>query len=269
MMSTQSNKTREKKDFHDIGSRKQLFIDHSIIEKMENLHLAVGKSEKYAGNPVLTPTQPWEYSNGWATVLYDPEEYLFKMWYQVRWHKTLERFYICYAISSDGIHWEKPKLGLFKYKGLKYNNIVLTQDIKTIMDAPSVIKDKTNSDSTRCYKMLIRENDRGVKGARAVFSMDGIHWKRYPVFPLIDTGDAISCYFDEKLKKYIAFTKDRVEGKRARFISVSRDFVNWSTPRILLKADDQDPSDVELYHNNGFIYEGYHIGLLDVFHTNS
>ena len=30
---------------------------------------------------------------------------------------------LCYATSKDGMHWEKPVLGLVDYKGSKQNNI--------------------------------------------------------------------------------------------------------------------------------------------------
>ena len=31
---------------------------------------------------------------------------------------------LCYATSSDGVHWEKPDLGLVEFNGSKHNNIV-------------------------------------------------------------------------------------------------------------------------------------------------
>jgi hypothetical protein len=29
---------------------------------------------------------------------------------------------MCYAVSEDGLHWEKPNLGLVEYNGSKENN---------------------------------------------------------------------------------------------------------------------------------------------------
>jgi hypothetical protein len=37
---------------------------------------------------------------------------------------------LCYAISQDGLNWEKPILGLVEYHGSRDNNILL-EDRKT------------------------------------------------------------------------------------------------------------------------------------------
>ena len=36
-----------------------------------------------------------------------------------------DREWTCYAESTDGIHWEKPDLGLYEVMGTKKNNVVL------------------------------------------------------------------------------------------------------------------------------------------------
>ena len=38
--------------------------------------------------------------------------------------QSTHREVTCYAESRDGIHWEKPKLGLFEFNGSNENNIV-------------------------------------------------------------------------------------------------------------------------------------------------
>ena len=47
-----------------------------------------------------------------GSVIYDKEENIFKMWYLGDAGDSREyfekRYFICYAISSDGIRWEKP-----------------------------------------------------------------------------------------------------------------------------------------------------------------
>ena len=37
---------------------------------------------------------------------------------------NLHRNVSCYAVSNDGIHWVRPKLGLFEFNGSTDNNIV-------------------------------------------------------------------------------------------------------------------------------------------------
>ena len=54
---------------------------------------------------------------------------------------------VCYATSRDGIHWERPNLGLVEYQDSSDNNIVL-------LDASfgNVIKDTRDPDPDRLYK---------------------------------------------------------------------------------------------------------------------
>ncbi|MBT7861391.1 MAG: hypothetical protein HN712_13800 [Gemmatimonadetes bacterium] len=67
------------------------------------------------------------------------QKQLFKMWYTTYWYKVRregddivvdERFdeyaaqRLCLATSNDGVHWEKPELGLVEFEGSKRNNIL-------------------------------------------------------------------------------------------------------------------------------------------------
>ena len=97
----------------DVG--RQLFVDDFLIEKT-TLHRTFHKAKLHPANPILRPDKPWEsevmrdydppsampFSGG---VWYDSQEKLFKMWYEAGFAYAL-----CYAVSSDGIHWEKPEL---------------------------------------------------------------------------------------------------------------------------------------------------------------
>ena len=65
---------------------------------------------------------------GALNALYDTERGRFRMWYQ-----SLGAFpalppadpgYQCYVESADGLHWERPNLGLFDYDGSTANNII-------------------------------------------------------------------------------------------------------------------------------------------------
>ena len=63
--------------------------------------------QKYAGNPVLTPSSAGEWDNaGFAgqSVLYDSNEGIYKMWYGA---SDGSHFRIGYATSEDGISWIK------------------------------------------------------------------------------------------------------------------------------------------------------------------
>ncbi|MDP7637979.1 MAG: hypothetical protein QF577_10585, partial [Phycisphaerae bacterium] len=62
---------------------KQLFIDDYIIEKIEGAEKILNQPIKHPGNPILVKDKPWEVShpNGYASVIYDKEEKIYKLWY--------------------------------------------------------------------------------------------------------------------------------------------------------------------------------------------
>src|SRR5262245_26626832 len=110
---------------YEAGSEKQLFFDDRLIESARGLRLVLNPPRK-TGEHCLVSDRPWEdfYAGGWNTVLEDGG--IFKMWYEA---STLlggrHSQSVCYATSTDGIHWEKPDLGLIEFRGSKRNNIVL------------------------------------------------------------------------------------------------------------------------------------------------
>ncbi|MBM3935372.1 MAG: hypothetical protein FJ319_13955, partial [SAR202 cluster bacterium] len=75
--------------------------------------------------PVLEGDKPWE--RGFAQIIgncvnYDSEDRIYKMWYDT--YKVTGGL-IAYATSQDGLHWEKPDLGIVEVAGSRDNNIVL------------------------------------------------------------------------------------------------------------------------------------------------
>ena len=104
-------------------SRKHLFIDDDIIQDMNGLRRGLNQPRKHPGNPILKPDEPWEWFHG-TSVFYDEEEGIYKMWYGVQKGNNMQSGSLAYATSTDGIHWEKPKLGLFEWGGTMENNVV-------------------------------------------------------------------------------------------------------------------------------------------------
>ena len=254
-----------------IGSKKQLLIDDQLIETREGLVLAVNSPQKHPANPVLVGDQPWEYNRPafYGTVMVDEEDHLYKLWYQTynRWAKEpLRRNLACYAISQDGIHWEKPAVGLFPFQNSYRNNIVATG--QTYYDGFSVIKDWQERDPARKYKSVYRDIVAGFAGICVGVSPDGIHWTPYPNNPVIpvnsDTHHPL--IWDEARQRYVIYLRPAYVDRRVAR-SESRDFFNWSIPEVVLEPDAQDPPDNQFYNLAAFLYEGYYFGLLSVFKT--
>ena len=90
---------------------------------------------------------------------------------------------IAYAESSDGIHWDKPNLGLVEFCGNKDNNLVTIEPadhpFAMANDFVSVIRDDADPDPARRYKMVYIAYLPKLKHSTAVtaVSADGLSWK--------------------------------------------------------------------------------------------
>jgi hypothetical protein len=228
--------------------------------------------KKHSGNPVMVSDRFWEGPGVYyPCVLYSETEKLFKMWYYtdvpnlepqasnrplIDNNEILGRSFLCYARSTDGLHWEKPNLGQFAIKGSKDNNIILS-DSGFFMGTVTVIDDPDEKNPARRYKLFMYDNDgKGRDGGRTAVSPDGIHWEFVGEFPMLPTQDTPSMWYDRRRKRYVAFLKDRVENRRARMISTSRDFVNWSAPAVCFGPDNGDTPTMHYYAQNAFHHCG-------------
>ncbi len=317
--------TRKHYDVRYIGTQKQLFIDDYIIESMNNVQKVLNQPEKYPGNPIVKMDQPWEVGTyKWpigrnmteeemrmadkqgplyyvtGSIEYDKEEDIYKMWCQIGSYLLSEQS-LCYLTSKDGIHWDKPTLGLVKYRGYETNILleitptsrrfgprgIYTQQYKdkgsgrwTGIDGPCVFKDPVATNPDRRYKMLyhIMENGNYAILCEA-FSPDGIHWTPWEGNPIGRSDAQDTVYWDYKNQKYMAcprcFSKpnnlylyeDPPIGIRVVGQIESTDFEHWSDKVPIVKADEQDgPFDRQFYHMQVMQYEGVYIGFLGVFH---
>ena len=107
-----------------------LFIDDEFIESMDGLSKGVAPAQKTSSTPLIQMDQPWDkdWKMGYTNIIYDEEEGKFKAWYNVGKNQyppfDQEEDGLAYAISEDGINWEKPILNLVEEEGSKRNNLV-------------------------------------------------------------------------------------------------------------------------------------------------
>ena len=148
-----------------------------------------------------------------------------------------QNMHLAYAESSDGLHWERPSLGLFEYAGSKDNSIVLRNDLEGSirgLHGMTVFIDPTSEEER--YKLVFvgnitdeewdafaakypgeinstarRQPMRGYRVVSALFgavSPDGIHWKNLPEPLCIDHCDTQNtCYYDLDRQLYIAYVR--------------------------------------------------------------
>jgi hypothetical protein len=151
-----------------------LFLDHGTFEATPGVVQRIVPAAKHPANPVLPLGDLHEWDSlraapwGARSVIYDDEEGIFKAWYlgtdlePRRWRAT------GYATSDDGLHWEKPRLGLHDYRGSTANNICYPE-------CGAVIKDTGATDPARRYVMLAKPMG-SSRGLHLAYSADGIHW---------------------------------------------------------------------------------------------
>ena len=104
--------------------------------------------------------------------------------------KKTHRCVVCYAISDDGIHFNKPNLNQFAFNDIEHTNIVLVGNGGySLRYANSVIYDPKEAESQKRYKMayfdFAKNNGVETPGLCVAVSPDGITWTKHPQAPLL------------------------------------------------------------------------------------
>jgi len=224
----------EKANVIDIGSRRELFVDQHLIERLDGVRLVLHRPQ--AQEVTLSLDKPWEkLGPGYVAVLQDGDRY--RMYYRALPDgegKDEQRQVTCVVESQDGIHWTRPKLGLYESGGSKDNNIcwrgAISHNVTPFVD--------TNPDcpADQKYKAV-----GGVKwttgGLWALASPDGLHWRKLFDKPLPLTGNFDSqnvVFWDSKIGQYRGFWRDhrhndpKIPDGRDVKMSTSKNFVDWS-----------------------------------------
>jgi hypothetical protein len=238
-----------------VDSRKQLFLDDHLIASMSRVKRAIEPAKKFHGNPVLWPSEPWEppMATIYGSVIRDGNQ--FKVWYK-------SGMGVGYAVSEDGVTWQRPRLDLTLVDG-QPSNILFTKKSKTegpealpfLYELFGVHRDDRDPDPTRRYKMGFLDIDWKYKGSAGdpwhknqrrglgvAASPDGIHWK------LIDSwaseaivDGATHWMFDPAGQKYILYGRTRkVLPEVAEAWSTNAWFKNWFSGRAVARIESAD-----------------------------
>ncbi|MDE2776127.1 MAG: hypothetical protein OXI77_09330 [Chloroflexota bacterium] len=269
-------------------SASHLLLDPRIIASTANAKLELGKARKHPANPLFVeeyfadPPKRWEarLDNVYPNVIYDREDGIFKCWYksfiydglsnrtplaqrpQQPYGETKREEGLLYAVSADGIRWEKPALGIIDFEGSSANNLVMRRATHGL-HAGGVLKDGRDPDPARRYKFIHRNASAG--GMATCFSADGLHWSQPLLWSEYDAvGDCHNnAIWSPELERYICITRGWSAGIRTVLRSESPDFVHWSMPvEILRGADFHD----QIYSMPVCRYGDIFIGLPSVFH---
>ena len=215
----------------EIGSRRELFVDHFLIARENGTHLRL--HEPQLAPPMSEPADSLEY----GTVIKDGE--LFRLYTRDGRGAKLDGDAMevtRYCESRDGVHWTKPILSLYEIGGSKQNNVILHEppfchNFSPFLDTrPGVPPEER-------FKALAGT----VKSSLVAFaSGDGIHWRKWRTEPVIRytkeyAFDSQNVSFWSELEGcYVCYFRHFLDKKlRSVCRTTSPDFLNWSEPKPL------------------------------------
>ena len=137
---------------------------------------------------------------------------------------------LCYATSTDGVHWDKPDLGLVEFNGSKHNNIVEFPEPEP-RPAAAILYDPEDPDPDRRFKMAYEATRDGTARFCVAFSADGLHWRlseRNPVGPFLEMAGITKFRGVYYVSGQAALTAHRPFRARRLATFASTDFEHWS-----------------------------------------
>ena len=230
-------------------ARRHLMLETSAVVEIHDLRFAYHSPVK-DGRPVLERQGEHEAGVHGARVLI--EDGVFKCWHHM--HSTSvagewasECPFVAYAESTDGIHWERPELGIKEFRGSRKNNYT---------DLPakicSILPDVSGEHKYLAVGTMTVEPGPGEvrpeptlnHGYFTAHSDDGLHWE-VCTEPIVLTGcDACYATYDEIEQRYVFIPKlnTRYAGVQARTMcwTDAKEFGKWRPISAILSPTEGD-----------------------------
>jgi hypothetical protein len=203
-------------DLIDPRTHRQLFIDDGAILSQQGTTRTLHPPQKCGpliNGGVQSRSAP----------IWNPEKTLWEWWYMGR--------HTYYATSIDGVHWEKPSLGLYEWEGRRDNNIACDPALGTLYH---IVRDERDPDPGRRYKALF-----GSSGRALGVSPDGFSWNLLDGAAIPSQDESQFCW-DPYTEQFLALVKQPTEWGRSVWLSTSTDFERFSEPQLILHADETD-----------------------------
>jgi len=237
-----------------LGSRRELFVDDFLIEKLEGVSLQLQHPQ--SAGVALKFDQPWEGQvSGYVTVIHDSD--LYRMYYRGRPltgygdNDPLAQEVTCYAESQDGITFTRPKLGLVSFGGNKDNNAILADIGHVTHNFAPFLDTRPGVPKSERFKAVGGSSESGLI---AYVSEDGIHFRKLQDKPII-TGGAFdsqnNILWSDHEQSYVCFFRTFKNGVRWITRTTSTDFLTW-TPAVDMTFGDA-PNE-HLYTNQTAAY---------------
>ena len=267
----------------NLNSELELFVDDYLIDSMTGTSLKMHKPElhhttfeKKDKEDVRPPSDIIELKRAYQTIIKNGDKYC--RYYRLYMGSDGHPYYdgnpfevTCYEESDDGIHWNKPNLGLFEVNGNKNNNVIWANDAPRSHNFSPFIDKRPGVPENERFKALAgtHKQDRSrpehaipfpddQSGLFAFSSPDGIHWSpmneaRVLSHEQFSFDSQNVSFWSVKEQQYVCyfrtwkdnpeFTKEEIENApykdfvkyhlRTISRSTSQDFINWSAPIAL------------------------------------
>ena len=219
-------------DDYSVPFSKGLLLE-LVPGKKSAVNTGHGTDPLHPSKPVVPPGKPGDPDHPrvyyYGTVLKIDGEY--RMWYS-GWDKDRKR-QVLYAVSRDGVRWDKPDLGLVEYNGNRRNNLVLSNGEGPMQGVfVLVLHEPDDPDPGRRFKMVREEHPRAIMAA---YSPDGLSWTDSPNNPIIkgsgmETGGLIrfnGFYYLNGQGGPIPHPVPKARGRKM-VTYISHDFDHWS-----------------------------------------
>lgn len=239
-MNNNTHKPRHEQALNSInvGAQRQLLFDDELTDLRQGFTPIMNAAVRH-NQPLLLPEKPWERTAIWRWLSVMEDDGVYRMWYDAYSEDPTDAFgwipRLCCAESRDGVHWERPNLGIIDFQGVRNNNIVFEgignkqrvwgpiklADGRTIYKPNfgangAVFKDPVAPAQQR-YKYTFNDNHspsfkESTGGGRiyGACSPDGIHWKvckdGRPIIHWYHDGPP-SCFWDERIGKYVMYVR--------------------------------------------------------------
>jgi hypothetical protein len=248
----------------DVG--RQLLVDDFLVEHTD-LRRTFHAPREHPDNPLVRPDRSWEGKAGGMALVFsdgvwhDPKDRLFKMWY-LAGHGAGT----CYAVSEDGLTWQKPELDV-----RRGTNLVQPDP----RDSATVWLDLEEKDPARRYKFFRSHGEAGRFGLSVYFSADGVHWGER-VLRTGSCGDRTTVFWNPFRKVWVYSLRHGWGRPRRRRYWEVRDLLKgpqWQRidePPLWCGSDRLDPQRddlktvCELYNLDCVAYESLLLGLFSI-----
>ena len=277
---------------NDLAGRKRFaFLDTRQVRDIRDAELRFHAAEKH-GDPVLVADPKQESgASVYGSVLHDGER--FRMWYQSfsPGPRRANPYGVAYAESRDGVHWERPELGIVEQNSSKKNSLVnLRGHGPSVMDlGPDAPADKRYLGIAVGYAPLLgvpevleHESTRRHHGYWMYYSADGLRWHLYPPSDcaIFHNMSDTACFIHDPYRRRVIGSvklEPRVRLFDRRSVTMtttpSDNPTNWEPPRLTLFPDELDDRlavergcrFAEFYGMGLFAQRDYLIGFPEVY----